>query len=222
MAQHKTGISNAKALDILEWCGGVGYCHNLHPLHHDLNIVNWILRKKPQGNFKLTSNIFIQGNAFEKVVRKMATILPRPQFVNIVISSSSCFKMAELGEVVLLEVVVVLVAAALVVVVVRELVMVVQELVTAVQDLVVVAVQELVVVAVQALVVVAVQDLVVVAVQDLVVVARLVEAVLELMGLVAVLLSIVHKLSLKKTAFQLKKRPNWQRCVEWIGLLPDM
>ena len=45
------------------------------------NIVNRTCRNKLQGNFNLNSNIFIQENAFENVVRKFAAILSRPQCV---------------------------------------------------------------------------------------------------------------------------------------------
>ena len=46
------------------------------------NIVNWTPRNKFQWNFNWYSYIFIQENAFENVVWKMATILSRPQCVN--------------------------------------------------------------------------------------------------------------------------------------------
>ena len=45
------------------------------------NIVNWTLRNKLQWNFNRNSYIFIQENAFENVVWKMAAILSRPQCV---------------------------------------------------------------------------------------------------------------------------------------------
>ena len=45
------------------------------------NIINWNLRNKLQWNLKRNSYIFIQDNAFENVVWKMAAILPRPQWV---------------------------------------------------------------------------------------------------------------------------------------------
>ena len=45
------------------------------------NIDNWNLRNKLQWNLKWNSYIFIQENAFENVVWKMAAILSRPQCV---------------------------------------------------------------------------------------------------------------------------------------------
>ena len=47
------------------------------------NIVNWTLRNKLHWNFNRNSNIFIQENALESVVCEMATILSRPQCVNV-------------------------------------------------------------------------------------------------------------------------------------------
>ena len=46
------------------------------------NIVNLDIRNKIQCNIKQNSYIFIQENAFENVVWKMAAILSRPQCVN--------------------------------------------------------------------------------------------------------------------------------------------
>ena len=46
-------------------------------------IVNWTLRNKLQWNFNRNSNIFIQENALEHVVCEMASILSRPQCVNV-------------------------------------------------------------------------------------------------------------------------------------------
>ena len=54
-------------------------------------IVNWTLRKKLQWNFNRNYNIFSQENAFENVVRKLAAILSRPQWVNTVASASICW-----------------------------------------------------------------------------------------------------------------------------------
>ena len=45
------------------------------------NAVNWTLRNKLQWKFNQNSNIFIQENALENAVWKIAAILPRPQFV---------------------------------------------------------------------------------------------------------------------------------------------
>ena len=54
-------------------------------LSHNLNqcwfIVNWNLMNKIQWNFNRNSNIFIEENAFEKVVSNMASILCRSQYV---------------------------------------------------------------------------------------------------------------------------------------------
>ena len=47
-------------------------------------IVFWTLGNKLQGNFNRNSNIFIQENAFENVVWKMAATLSWPQCVNVV------------------------------------------------------------------------------------------------------------------------------------------
>ena len=47
------------------------------------NNVNWTLRNKLQWNFNRNSNIFIQENALEHVVCEMASILSRPQCVNV-------------------------------------------------------------------------------------------------------------------------------------------
>ena len=52
-----------------------------HYLNKWWNIVNWTLRNKVQWNRKQNSCIFIQENALENVVWKMAAILSRPQCV---------------------------------------------------------------------------------------------------------------------------------------------
>ena len=49
-----------------------------HYLNQSWNIVNLTLTNKLQWN----SNIFIQENAFERIVCEMTAILPRPQSVN--------------------------------------------------------------------------------------------------------------------------------------------
>ena len=54
-----------------------------HYLNQCWNIVNWTLGNKLQWNFNRNSNIFIQENAFERVVCEMAAILSRPQWVKI-------------------------------------------------------------------------------------------------------------------------------------------
>ena len=48
-----------------------------------VKIVNWTLGNKLQGNLNQNLNIFIQKNAFENVVWKMAAILSGPQCVNV-------------------------------------------------------------------------------------------------------------------------------------------
>ena len=50
-----------------------------HYLNQWWDIVNWNLRNKFQWNLERNSYIFIQENAFENVVCKMAVILSRPQ-----------------------------------------------------------------------------------------------------------------------------------------------
>ena len=47
------------------------------------NIVNWTLRNKLQWNFIRNSYIFIHENTLENVVCEMASILSRPQCVNV-------------------------------------------------------------------------------------------------------------------------------------------
>ena len=53
-----------------------------HFLNQCWDIVNWTLRNKLQRNFKRTSYIFIQGNAFDCVC-EIAAILSWPQYVKI-------------------------------------------------------------------------------------------------------------------------------------------
>ena len=53
-----------------------------HYLNQCWNIVNWTLWNKDPWNLNRKSNIFIQENAFQNVVWKMAAILSRPQCVN--------------------------------------------------------------------------------------------------------------------------------------------
>ena len=53
-----------------------------HYLNQCWNIVNWTLRNKFQWNLKQNSYIFIQENALENVVWKIAAILSLPQCVN--------------------------------------------------------------------------------------------------------------------------------------------
>ena len=48
-----------------------------------LEYSNWTLKNKLQRNLYRNSNIFIQENAFQNVVWKMAAILSRPQCVNV-------------------------------------------------------------------------------------------------------------------------------------------
>ena len=54
-----------------------------HYLNQCWNVVNWTIRNKLQWNLKRNSYIFIQENAFENVVWKMAAILSRPQCVKL-------------------------------------------------------------------------------------------------------------------------------------------
>ena len=51
------------------------------------NIVNLTLRNKLQWNFNRNWNIFIQENVFENIVCEMASIMCRPQCVNILTPS---------------------------------------------------------------------------------------------------------------------------------------
>ena len=53
-----------------------------HYLNQCGNIVNWTLRNKLQWNFNQNSYIFIQQNAFEKVICEIVAILSGPQCVN--------------------------------------------------------------------------------------------------------------------------------------------
>ena len=53
-----------------------------HYLNQCWNIVNWTLGNKLQWDLYQNLNIFIQENAFENVVWKMAAILSRPQCDN--------------------------------------------------------------------------------------------------------------------------------------------
>ena len=55
-----------------------------HYLNQWWNIVNWTLENKFQWNVNRNAYIFIQENAPENVVWKMAAILSRPQYVNMV------------------------------------------------------------------------------------------------------------------------------------------
>ena len=52
------------------------------PLMAHRDIVNWTLGNKLQWNLKQILYIFIQENAYGNVVRKLAGILSRPQYVN--------------------------------------------------------------------------------------------------------------------------------------------
>ena len=56
--------------------------NNCHYLSQCWDIVDWNPRNKLQWNFNCNSYIFIQENPFENVVCKMASILPRPQWIN--------------------------------------------------------------------------------------------------------------------------------------------
>ena len=62
----------------------IGSAYGLAPSHYlnqCWNIVNWTLRNTLQWSFNRNSNIFIQENALQNVVCKMASILSRPQWV---------------------------------------------------------------------------------------------------------------------------------------------
>ena len=50
-----------------------------HYLNQYWNVVNWTLRNKLQWNLNQNSYLFIQGNAFKNIGRKLAAILSRPQ-----------------------------------------------------------------------------------------------------------------------------------------------
>ena len=50
-------------------------------LNQCLNIVNGALGNKLQTNHSRNLHIFVQDNVFENVVRKLAAILSRPQYV---------------------------------------------------------------------------------------------------------------------------------------------
>ena len=54
-----------------------------HYLNQCWNNINWTLRNKLQWNLNQNSYIFIQENAFDNVLWKMAAILSRPQCVNL-------------------------------------------------------------------------------------------------------------------------------------------
>ena len=58
---------------------------NFDYLYQCWNIVNWTLRNKLQCNDNQNSWIFIQENAFENVVWKMAAIFPWPQCIDIIV-----------------------------------------------------------------------------------------------------------------------------------------
>ena len=58
-----------------------------HYLNQCWFIVNWNLNNKPQLNSTRNSNIIIQEDAFQTVVRKLAAILSRPQCINLIILS---------------------------------------------------------------------------------------------------------------------------------------
>ena len=70
-------------LTILDLDNGLspGRCQASHYLNQGWNIVNWILRNKPQWNLNRNSYISIQENVFENIVWKVAAILWH-QYVN--------------------------------------------------------------------------------------------------------------------------------------------
>ena len=54
-----------------------------HSLNQCWNIVNWTHRNKLQWNFNRNKNNFIEENSLENVICEMASILSRPECVNI-------------------------------------------------------------------------------------------------------------------------------------------
>ena len=62
-----------------------------HYLNQCWNVVNWTLRIKFKWNFNRNAHIFIQANAFQKVVCKMSAIVSRPQCVKLVFDFLSWF-----------------------------------------------------------------------------------------------------------------------------------
>ena len=54
-----------------------------HYLNQCWNIVNWTIRHKIQWNFNQNESIFIQENAFEKIVCEIAAILSQRQCVGL-------------------------------------------------------------------------------------------------------------------------------------------
>ena len=62
-----------------------------HYLNHCWNIVNWTLGNKLQWNFNRNSNIFIQENALENVVCKMASICLGLNVSNILALALACW-----------------------------------------------------------------------------------------------------------------------------------
>ena len=68
------------------WQWLVAWMGPSHYLNQCWNIVDWTLRNKLQWNLNQNSHIFIQENAFEKVIWKMAAILSRPLCVKILSS----------------------------------------------------------------------------------------------------------------------------------------
>ena len=61
-----------------------------HYLNQCWNTVNWTLGNKQQWNLHQNSYLFIQENAFENVVWKMAAILSRPQCVKMSLVGIPC------------------------------------------------------------------------------------------------------------------------------------
>ena len=55
-----------------------------HYLNHCRNIVDWTLGNKLQWNFNQNIYILIKEYAFENVVRKLASILSQPQYINLI------------------------------------------------------------------------------------------------------------------------------------------
>ena len=62
------------------------------PIIQCWNIFNWTFRNKLPWNFNRNSNLLIQENALENVVREMASILSRPQCVNVTLYHATLYR----------------------------------------------------------------------------------------------------------------------------------
>ena len=72
----------------LEWL--VAWWARSHYLNQCWNIVKWNCRNKLQWNLQQNSHIFIQENAFENIVCKMAAILSQPQCIKLIVFNNHC------------------------------------------------------------------------------------------------------------------------------------